>query len=91
MSARRYGGALRGHWGIENNLHWQLDVTFDEDASRIQERNAAENFAWLRRIALSLLKQHPSKLSLRSKRKAAALNPDFLEEIASASAKVEKR
>jgi predicted transposase YbfD/YdcC len=91
MSARRYGRALRDHWGIENNLHWQLDLTFDEDASRIQERNAAENFAWLRRIALSLLKQHPSKLSLRSKRKAAALNPDFLEEIASASANVEKR
>lgn len=85
MSAKRYGATLRNHWGIENNLHWQLDMAFDEDASRIQERNAAENFAWLRRIALSLLKQHPSKLSLRSKRKAAALNPDFLEEIVSAS------
>jgi|ERR1700733_6167584 predicted transposase YbfD/YdcC len=85
MSAKRYGMTLRNHWGVENNLHWQLDMTFDEDASRIQERNAAENFAWLRRIAISLLKQHPSKLSLRSQRKAAALNPDFLEEIVAPS------
>ena len=85
MHARRYGATLRNHWGVENNLHWQLDMTFAEDASRIQDRNAAENFAWLRRMALGMLKQHPSKLSLRSKRKAAALNPDFLEEIVSAS------
>lgn len=86
MSAKRYGGTVRNHWGVENNLHWQLDMTFDEDASRIQERNAAANFAWLRRIALSMLKQHPSKLSLRSKRKAAALNPNILEQILAASA-----
>jgi len=85
MGAKQYGRTLRNHWGIENNLHWQLDMTFDEDASRIQERNAAENFAWMRRIALGMLKQHPSKLSLRSKRKAAALNPDFLEEIVAAA------
>jgi predicted transposase YbfD/YdcC len=86
LSAKRYGKALRNHWGIENNLHWQLDMTFDEDASRIQERNAAHNFAWLRRIALSLLKQNDSKLSIRGKRKAAALDTDFLEEIACGTA-----
>ena len=71
---------------METNLHWQLDLTVDEDASRIQERNAAHNFAWLRRIALSLLKQNDSKLSIRGKRKAAALDTDFLEEIACGAA-----
>jgi predicted transposase YbfD/YdcC len=81
MSAKRYGTALRNHWGIENNLHWQLDVTYGEDRSRIQKRHGAENFASLRRGALSLLKQNPCKRSLRGKRKMAALDTDFLEEI----------
>jgi predicted transposase YbfD/YdcC len=88
MSAKRYGDVLRDHWRVENCLHWQLDMAFDEDSSRIQQRNAAENFAWLRRMALSLLKQNPSKLSVRSKRKAAALDPDFLEEIARGASKL---
>jgi predicted transposase YbfD/YdcC len=88
MSAKRYGEVLRNHWCIENCLHWQLDMTFDEDASRIQQRNAAENFAWLRRMALSLLKQHPDQSSVRSKRKAAALDPAFLEEIARGTTKL---
>src|SRR5262249_44430053 len=51
MSARGYGKVLRGHWAIENNLHWQLDVTFGEDQSGIYKRNAGENFAGLRRMA----------------------------------------
>ena len=88
QQAKRYGKALRNHWGIENNLHWQLDMTFDEDASRIHERNAAQNFAWLRRIAVSLLKQHEGKMSLRGKRKAAALDTAFLEEIACGTTKL---
>jgi predicted transposase YbfD/YdcC len=66
LSARRYGQALRGHWGIENSLHWQLDVTFGEDANREQGRIAGQNLAGLRRLALSLLKQHPSKKSISS-------------------------
>jgi predicted transposase YbfD/YdcC len=90
MPAKRYGAALRNHWGVENGLHWQLDMTFDEDASRIQERNAAQNFAWLRRMALSLLKQDSTKLSVRSKRKVAALDPDFLEEIVCGTNKLGK-
>ena len=69
---------VRGHWGIENGLHWQLDVSFDEDASRIQDRNAAENFAFMRKLALCLLKHNPAKMSMARKRKAAALDPDFL-------------
>ncbi len=80
-SVKSYGKALRNHWGIENNLHWQLDVTFGEDASRIQDRHGGQNFAMLRRLALGLLKRHPSKESIRSKRYEAALDVSFLEEI----------
>ncbi len=80
-SAQTYGQALRHHWGIENNLHWQLDVTFREDSSRIQQRYAAENFASIRKLALVLLKRHPNKQSIARKRLHAALNIDFLEEV----------
>jgi hypothetical protein len=62
-------------------LHWQLDVTFREDDSRIRDRNAAQNFALLRRVALSLLKRHPGKGSIATKRFNAALDEQFLEEI----------
>lgn len=81
LSAKRYGAALRGHWRIENCLHWQMDVTFGEDASRIHNRRGGENFALLRRIALGLLKQHPSQGSIRSKRYEATLDVAFLEEV----------
>ena len=80
-SAKRYGELLRNHWGIENQLHWQLDVTFSEDASRIQNRHGGQNFALLRRLALGLLKRHSAKGSIRSKRYEAALDITFLEEI----------
>ena len=88
MGARKYGAALRQHWRIENNLHWQLDISFGEDDSRIQDRNAAENFALMRKLALGLLKQNPAKLSIARKRKAAALNPDFLAETLTGAANV---
>ena len=81
VSAKYYGTGLRNHWGIENNLHWQLDVNFGEDHNRVQKRQAAENLALLRRLTLSLLQTHPAKLSVAKKRFAAALDPDFLEEI----------
>jgi predicted transposase YbfD/YdcC len=80
-SAKIYGKALRNHWGIENCLHWQLDVTFDEDRNRVTKRQAAENLALLRRLTLSLLQAHPAKLSIAKKRYAATLDPTFLEEI----------
>ena len=80
-SAQVYGEALRNHWGIENNLHWQLDVTFGEDANRVSEGNAAQNLAVLRRLALSLLKRHPDKKSIANKRYAAGLDVSFLEEV----------
>jgi predicted transposase YbfD/YdcC len=91
MSAKSYGEGLRNHWRIENNLHWQLDVTFQEDRNRVSKRNAAENLALLRRLTLSLLKAHPSKLSIAKKRFAAALDPDFLEEILRGEGILEKR
>jgi predicted transposase YbfD/YdcC len=87
-SARVYGAAVRGHWGIENGLHWQLDMTFGEDANRVQRRHGAENLALLRRLALSLLKRHPSKLSIACKRYSAALDTGFLEEILCAGRKL---
>jgi len=90
-SAKTYGHALRNHWGIENALHWQLDVNFAEDRNRVTKRNAAENLGLLRRLTLSLLHAHPAKLSIAKKRFAAALDPDFLEEILLADAILEKR
>lgn len=75
---KRFAGAVRGHWGIENSLHWVLDVTFDEDRCRIREDHGPENFAFLRRFATSLIKQDPSPGSIRRKRKRAAWNNDVL-------------
>jgi len=86
-SARVYGKALRNHWGIENGLHWQLDVTFGEDRNRVSKRHGAENLALVRRLTLSLLKQHPDKRSIACKRLQAALNPAFLEEVLQIDAK----
>ena len=81
MAARRYAAALRNHWGIENKLHWQLDVSFNEDKNRVSKRHGAENLALVRRLALGLLKQHPDKRSLACKRLLAGLDPAFVEEV----------
>ncbi len=79
--ARYYGKAFRGHWRVENNLHWQLDVTFREDDSHVRQRQAAANLAVVRRLALNLTKQEETQMSLAKKRFAAALDTDYLEEI----------
>ena len=71
--------AIRQHWGIENRLHWILDVTFNEDHSRIRQGNSPENFTLLRRMAIGLLNQETSsKRSLRQKIKLAAMNCDYM-------------
>ena len=76
----RLAELIRGHWGIENRLHWSLDVTFNEDQSRIRQGHAAENAALLRRLALSILKQDTRyRDSLRCKRLRAAWEPSALE------------
>lgn len=69
--------AVRRHWAIENECHWVLDVTFDEDRSRIRLGESPENFSLLRQIALSILKRDTSKGSLKTKRFKAALNDAF--------------
>lgn len=79
--ARWYGKRVREHWGVENNCHWQLDVTFREDASQVRERAAQSNLAVVRRLALNLTSQEGTEMSLAKKRFAAALDPDYLEEI----------
>ena len=76
--AEQFAQAVRKHWGIENQRHWSLDVTFREDQSRLRTGHGAENFAVLRHIALNLLHQEPSTKSLPRKRLACALNPDYL-------------
>lgn len=82
LDAQRFARAVRGHWGIENSLHWSLDVTFREDDSRARTRNAAQNVASLRRIALNLIKKDRSQdCSQKTKRFAAAIDPDFLKHL----------
>ncbi len=76
--AKTLGQAIRGHWGIENGLHWVLDVVFKEDARRLYERQAAENVAFLNRLALSLLRGDPTRDSLKVKRKRAGWNVNYL-------------
>lgn len=80
-SAKDFAQALRSHWGIENNLHWLLDVAFAEDDNQVTHRNAAQNLAVLRRLALTLLKRCPDKDSLNTKRYNASLNSEYLEQI----------
>jgi predicted transposase YbfD/YdcC len=75
---KRFAAAVRGHWGIENSLHWTLDMTFREDESRIRKDHGPENFATIRRAALGLIKQDKSKGSVRKKRKRAGWNNDAL-------------
>jgi len=78
-SAQTILDKIRGHWGIENRLHWVLDVVFNEDASRVRSENSAENFAIIRHVALNLLRQEKTyKRSIKGKRLRCALNEDYL-------------
>jgi predicted transposase YbfD/YdcC len=81
MSARSFGAAVRGHWGIES-MHWQLDVTFGEDYCRTRKGRADANFSILRRTALSLLKNEKTeKVGAKNKRLTAAWNDNYLEKV----------
>jgi predicted transposase YbfD/YdcC len=73
-----FNNLARGHWSIENHLHWHLDVTFNEDASRARTRNAPLNLSTIRKIALHLISQMPDKISFKKRRYKAALNDDYL-------------
>jgi predicted transposase YbfD/YdcC len=81
VSVKRFARAVRGHWAIENTLHWCLDVTFREDESRLRDRHAANNLAWLRRFALGLLKQIDDKESIAMRRRMAGWNPQYLSQV----------
>lgn len=82
LGGRRFTAAVREHWGIENNLHWQLDVTFQEDQCRIRKGHADTNFSILRRTALSLLKnESTAKVGIKNKRLTAAWDEAYLEKV----------
>jgi predicted transposase YbfD/YdcC len=85
VDVKTYARAVRGHWGIENSCHWSLDMTFREDESRIRDRHLRENFAWLNRFTLSLLKQHPGRQSLVMKRRSCGWSDAFLMEVVTGS------
>lgn len=85
VDVERFARAVRGHWSIENACHWSLDVTFGEDQSRVRERHLSENFGWLNRFALSLLKQHPGRQSVAMKRRGCGWSDAFLLEVVTAS------
>ena len=78
VGVKRFAHAVRSHWAIENTCHWTLDVTYREDESRIREQHLRENFAWLNRFTLSLLKQHPGKDSVAMKRRSCGWDDQFL-------------
>jgi predicted transposase YbfD/YdcC len=73
--------AIRAHWGIENNLHWMLDVAFDEDSRRIRDKRAAENYALVSRLALMMLKRSTERGSIRIKRKKAGWTSDYMTQL----------
>lgn len=81
VGVRRFAEGVRGHWGIENSLHWCLDVTFREDDSRVRDRHAADNLGWLKRFAISLLKQQTDKESIAMRRRMAGWNPAYLAKV----------
>lgn len=80
-SVKRFSERVRGHWGIENSLHWCLDVTFREDDSRLRNRHAADNLAWLKRFTISILKQQTDKESIAMRRRMAGWNPEYLAQV----------
>jgi predicted transposase YbfD/YdcC len=78
MAASRLLQTVRNHWGIENRLHWVLDVVFSEDRGRARKDNAPENFAVLRKLAINIIRAHPARISMRQKVKRAGWDDAFL-------------
>ncbi|NQY66352.1 MAG: transposase, partial [Flavobacteriales bacterium] len=72
---------VRKHWGIENKVHWVLDVAFNEDLSRKRTGHAAENYSTINRIALNLLKKDDAKIGVKAKRKMAGWDNEYLRKV----------
>ncbi|WP_238537761.1 ISAs1 family transposase, partial [Zavarzinella formosa] len=81
--ARAFLEASRGHWGIENNCHWVLDMAFAEDDSRLRDGHAPENMSLVRKIALAMLKKTPEKMGIKNRRKKAGYDNDYHERVLS--------
>lgn len=79
--AEKLGSAIRQHWGVENSLHWVLDVNFRDDDCRIRKKNAPANFSSVKRATLNALRKAPGKDSLKSKRLIAAWDENYLANI----------
>ena len=80
-SAREVAYYIREYWGIENRLHWQLDVTFKEDACRARKNYSARNPSLLCKFTLAILSQQNDKLSLKARRWKCSLQPDYLKKV----------
>ncbi len=78
LSAQEFNEHIRKHWSIEKSLHWQLDVSFQEDRQRVREGNAADNFATLRKLNLEVLNQVQDKESIKNRRKMAGWSDQYL-------------
>jgi predicted transposase YbfD/YdcC len=81
LVAERFAYAVRGHWAIENSLHWVLDVVFKEDLSRLRKGHGAENMAIVRHFAINLVRAAKDRKSIKTRRKAAGWKPDYLHQL----------
>ena len=81
VDVTEFANAARNHWGVENSLHWCLDVTFREDHSRMRKDHSAENFAIVRHIVLNVLKNMDDKLSVARRRRRCAYDDAYLEKV----------
>jgi predicted transposase YbfD/YdcC len=78
LTAKQAGEAVRGHWGIENRLHWVLDVVFKDDHSRLRKGHGAKNMAVVRHFAINLVRSVKAKRSIKLRRKIAGWDPNYL-------------
>lgn len=81
LNVKLFAKAVRGHWGIENLLHWCLAVTFREDDCRGRERNLTDNIAWRKRFAISLLKYVDDQLSIAIRRRTCGWDENSIEQV----------
>ena len=79
LDAKSFAAAVRAHWGVENRLHWVLDVVFHDDLARLRSGFGPQNMAVVRHMAMNLVRNPKDKHSLKNRRKLANLNPNYLE------------